>query len=102
MIQSMACGLPVVAARAGGLVEYVEDGRTGFLADAGDPQAFVSPILSLLRDRDIRSRMSAEALLAVTRFDTGSIAVQVEKIYSFLLCAEQERDAEGVSLSKYN
>ena len=102
MIQSMACGLPVVAARAGGLVEYVEDGRTGFLADAGDPQAFVSPILSLLRDRDIRSRMSAEALLAVTRFDTGSIAAQVEKIYSFLLCAEQERDAEGVSLSKYN
>src|SRR5579863_1942124 len=48
--EAMACGLPVVATRAGGLLEVVEDGKTGLLVDYGDPQALARAITSILLD----------------------------------------------------
>ncbi len=84
MLQAMACGLPVVAARAGGLVEYVADGKTGFLVDAKDARAFLPPILALFRDSDLRSRMSHEALASVAVFDPETITARFEEIYRSL------------------
>ena len=46
---AMAWGLPVVASRLGGLVEQVEEGRTGFLVEPGDVPALVIRVLGLLR-----------------------------------------------------
>ena len=43
--EAMAYGRPVVATRVGGLVDAVEDGVTGFLADAGDLRAAVDRLL---------------------------------------------------------
>ncbi len=87
MLQAMACGLPVVAARAGGLVEYLDHGRTGFLVDAKEPQAFLPPILALFRDLDLRSRMSREALASVAAFDPETITARFEEIYRSLVGA---------------
>jgi glycosyltransferase involved in cell wall biosynthesis len=87
MLQAMACGLPVVAARAGGLVEYVEDGRSGFLVDPEDPQAFVPPILALLHDPDLRARMSRAALASTAAFDPETITARFEEIYRGLVDA---------------
>jgi 1,2-diacylglycerol 3-alpha-glucosyltransferase len=87
MLQAMACGLPVVAARAGGLVEYVKHGSTGFLVDPGNPQAFLPPILALFHDSDLRSRMSREALASVAAFDPETITVRFEEIYRSLVGA---------------
>jgi 1,2-diacylglycerol 3-alpha-glucosyltransferase len=84
MLQAMACGLPVVAARAGGLVEYVADGKTGFLVDPKDARAFLPPILALFRDSDLRSRMSREALASVAVFDPETITARFEEIYRSL------------------
>ncbi len=87
MVQAMACGLPVVAARAGGLVEYVEDGRTGFLVDPEDPQSFVPPILALFHDPDLRARMSRAALASTAAFDPETITARFEEIYRGLVDA---------------
>jgi glycosyltransferase involved in cell wall biosynthesis len=38
-LEAMACGLPVVGARAGGLSDLVADGATGFLSTPGDAAA---------------------------------------------------------------
>jgi glycosyltransferase involved in cell wall biosynthesis len=84
MLQAMACGIPVVAARAGGLVEYIEHGRTGFLVDPSDPEAFLPPILALFRDSDLRSRMSREALASIAAFDPETITARFEEIYRSL------------------
>ncbi|MCQ6559677.1 glycosyltransferase family 4 protein [Paenibacillus mendelii] len=57
-VEAMACGLPVVATRSGGMKEIIEDGVTGFLVDPSHVETEMrSRILSLLRDDMLRSSM---------------------------------------------
>jgi glycosyltransferase involved in cell wall biosynthesis len=56
-LEAMAFGLPVVATRAGGLPEVVEDGVTGLLVPPGDAPALAAAIRRLLGDPDLRRRL---------------------------------------------
>jgi L-malate glycosyltransferase len=47
-IEAMAAGLPVVASRVGGLLDLVDEGRTGLLVPPDDPAALASAIESLV------------------------------------------------------
>ncbi len=53
-VEAMAAGTPVTAARVGGLVETIEDGKTGLLVPFGDADCLADGLLKLLRDGDIR------------------------------------------------
>jgi glycosyltransferase involved in cell wall biosynthesis len=58
-LEAMACNRPVVATRAGGLPEAIDDGRTGLLVDPGDEAALAGAIVTLLRDAERRAIMGA-------------------------------------------
>jgi sulfoquinovosyltransferase len=61
VIESMASGVPVVGARAGGVPSIISDGETGLLANPRDPQDFLVKVRSLLQDKP---RLAAMALAA--------------------------------------
>jgi glycosyltransferase involved in cell wall biosynthesis len=61
LLESMRCGIPVVATRVGGNPEVVVDGETGFLVNPGDSTEFSSRVVQLLQDRDLRRNMGEEA-----------------------------------------
>lgn len=60
-IEAMACGVPVIASRVGGLAETVLDGETGFLVPPGDPVALAGRIQQLLTDQALAREMARAA-----------------------------------------
>jgi glycosyltransferase involved in cell wall biosynthesis len=57
LLDAMACSLAIVATRAGGIPEIVQDGVTGVLVDPRDHKAMAREIVGLLRDESRRTRM---------------------------------------------
>ncbi|MBE0568534.1 MAG: glycosyltransferase family 4 protein, partial [Deltaproteobacteria bacterium] len=53
LLESMRCGIPVVATRVGGNPEVVVDGETGYLVKPGDATDFASHVIRLLQNRDL-------------------------------------------------
>lgn len=49
-LESLASGTPVVGAKAGGVKEIIEHGKTGFLCNPYDPNAYIKKIITLLDD----------------------------------------------------
>ncbi len=81
-LEGMACGVPPVATRVGGLPELVTDGVDGFLEPVGDIAAQARRVVELLTDEK-RHRAMAQAArrTAVERFASTMIIPQYEKYY---------------------
>jgi glycosyltransferase involved in cell wall biosynthesis len=70
LIESAACGLPAAASRTGGIVDVVEEGRSGLLVTPGNPEELAGALASLAADAPARERMGACArAFARERFD---------------------------------
>lgn len=96
-VESMACGTPVVASRAGGLTFTIDDGETGLLVPHSDPAAFADAIAGLLGDVERRERMGHFARISAQRFAWESVAESVLRLYQRLaeghrlnLCCDEE------------
>ena len=61
LVESMACQVPVIATRVGGMVEIVEDGKSGVLVEPDTSSALAEAILNLLSDEDLRKSMGIAA-----------------------------------------
>jgi N-acetyl-alpha-D-glucosaminyl L-malate synthase BshA len=60
-LEALACGVPVVASRTGGVPEVVADGEVGLLFEVGDVEAMAGGVVRLLEDAALWARMSAAA-----------------------------------------
>ncbi len=67
MLEAMASRLPVVAARAGGAVDLVQHGGTGFLFTPGSTAELRSRLAALVGDAALRSRFGAEGRRSAER-----------------------------------
>jgi L-malate glycosyltransferase len=81
-LEAMACGVPVIGTRAGGLPEVVEDGVSGYLCEVGDVDAMSEAGLSLLTDADRWTAFSRAARRrAVETFPRDGIVAQYRQLY---------------------
>jgi D-inositol-3-phosphate glycosyltransferase len=87
-VESLACGTPVVATRAGGLMTVVRDGETGFLVPRC-PGFFAERLDLLLGDPALRTKMGAAARASVLQFAWQHVALQVYAIYDDLIRMSQ-------------
>lgn len=87
-VEAMACGLPVVASRVGGMKFTVEEGVSGLLVPSGDAQAMANAIGRIIGDRDLRATFQIGARQAAIRFSWHTVSSAMLRLYENL--------AEGV------
>jgi glycosyltransferase involved in cell wall biosynthesis len=86
LLEAMALGRPVVATNVGGVSEVVTDGVEGFLVDPLDPAQLADKILALLRDPELRQRLSENARRRVReKFSIQSMVTRTEALYRQVL-----------------
>lgn len=84
--QAMAMRLPVVANRADGTCEVIDDGITGFLCPPGDVEKLADNCLQLIHDPVKRQEMGAKGRrFALQEFDLHKMILQIEELYEQLL-----------------
>ncbi len=84
--EALACGLPVVATRVGGIAEMLDDGRLGFLYDPGDVSQLTSHLETLLRHpAAAHPATAAGRLKAQTVYHPAAVAGQTVAMYRELL-----------------
>ena len=85
-LEALACGVPVIGARAGGIVEVVTEGTTGTLHQVGDTAAMSASAVEILTDDARWRRMSAAAAAdARARFSLDAIVARYEALYDVTL-----------------
>lgn len=84
-LEAMACGVPVVASRVGGIPEIVEDGVSGRLLEVGDVDGMAQAGLELLSDPRRWHEASTAARAAAERFGADEIVARYESFYERIL-----------------
>ena len=84
VLEAMACGLPVVATRVGGLGLYVNK-TCAVLVDPDDVQGMADAVLALITDKQRLEEMSRGARSVAQQFDWQVIAEKMRNLYNGLV-----------------
>jgi glycosyltransferase involved in cell wall biosynthesis len=85
IIEAMAAGVPVIAARAGGVPEILTDGVDGLLAGPGDLASYLGQLERLIHSRPLAEGLAAAARDTVRRrFTVGRVRAEFERVLNEL------------------
>jgi L-malate glycosyltransferase len=88
-LEAMACEVPVIATRVGGLPEVVLEGETGFLFEVGDVQGMAEAAVRVLNDTQERERIGRRGReIALANFTTEKIIPQYEALYESVVSGQ--------------
>jgi glycogen synthase len=81
-LEAMACRTPVVASAVGGILEVVEDGKTGLLVPPARPDELASALRRVLEDPKMARAMGEAGRKRVEdKFSWASVAARTEEVY---------------------
>lgn len=76
-LEAMYCGLPLITSKIRGLVDYMKEGKTGYLTDPDDVNSFASKIKKLKSDPQLCVEMGENCKKAVLPFLLDNSKVEV-------------------------
>jgi N-acetyl-alpha-D-glucosaminyl L-malate synthase BshA len=97
-LEAMACGVPPIGTKAGGVPELITHGVDGFIEGVGDLDAQAARAVELLTGDGLHHRMATAARhSAVSRFSTERIIPQYERYYEEI-CGQRSAGTRATSL----
>lgn len=86
IVEGMACGLPVVGTKVGGMRETIRDGETGLLIEPERPDSLAEAVVSLLNNPETARRMGNKGRVrAVEHFSWRARAERLLSAYRMVL-----------------
>jgi glycosyltransferase involved in cell wall biosynthesis len=73
LLEAMACGVPVVSTRVGGIPHLVSDGENALLVPSDDPAAMADAVRRIVGEPDLARRLSSAGRRMVEGFDWSVI-----------------------------
>jgi len=96
LLDAMACARPIVATRAGGIPEIIEDEVNGLLVPPRDHTALAQAIVRALKDDGLRRRMGDAGLARVReRFTVERMVEETAAVYSKLELRTQNLEGQS-------
>jgi glycosyltransferase involved in cell wall biosynthesis len=89
LIESMACGVPVVAPGVGGIPEIVQNGETGILIRPGDADALADALTSLLKNPPLARTLGENGIRS------ARLRFSMERMIRSFESLLQSEEAEG-------
>ena len=88
ILEAQAMHVPVVATNVGGVIDIIDDERTGLLVMPKDPEAMAIQVLRLVRDKDLAQRVVQAALKKLkSKFTVEHMCSQTLRVYEELVAS---------------
>jgi glycosyltransferase involved in cell wall biosynthesis len=84
-LEAMACGIPIVASKVGGIPDVVKNGENGLLVPPRDSEDLADAVIYLLENKDIREQMGKNGRKKAKDYSWETIAEDTEKVYEGLI-----------------
>ena len=84
-LEAMALGLPVIGVNAGGVPEYVDNGKNGFIVEPGNVRAIAEAMKKFIEHPELRDSFGQNAKECVKKYDAEIIVGEIEKVYKTLV-----------------
>lgn len=86
LLEAMACGVPCIGTRTGGIPEVIQHGETGYICEVGDAEGASQQAIQLLQDDALHAKMAKRSMqVAYEQFGSEKIVSQYEAIYYDIL-----------------
>jgi glycosyltransferase involved in cell wall biosynthesis len=100
LLESMSCGVPVVATDVADNATIAPDGRVGFIVPSGDAAALADRLLRLIEDRELCRRFGVAARAWIeSEFSTARLAEKTGAVYREALMMRTPEDSRGAHLT---
>lgn len=86
LLEAMACGVPSVGTKIGGIPEVIDDGVTGYLSDVGNVEDIAQNAVKILANPALHNEFAENAISRVKKhFSSQKIVEQYEDMYKQLI-----------------
>jgi glycogen synthase len=100
-LESMSCGVPVIASAVGGIPEYIEHGVTGWLVNSEDPLSLSNAVINLASNNELRKQIATNGQQSVLNMcDPQVVAQQTSELYEQTIKDFKNSNTQNLSLTE--